>query len=595
MANSVHMTSTNSAGKTITNILSDVNPAAADSDVSTFIKAFASLSDNTLTGAQKVIAEELHVPASLAGTDDAETITCSDYGATIDAAGGDDIINLDGAIACSVNTGEGNNVVSIYGGASDNTIIAGSGKDSIYIYNNAGENNIAYAGDGGILFDVRGTGNKTVVCGNNSDTVQVYQDNPASACYVENFKPMSDLIKTSQVYTRTTITDSTVGGDTVLQVKNTSTGSQSDITLKGVSSGVIHFILYESIYDYTIGGGLSSTSGGFWDNSEPGVLVCGGIDYDTINNTGNFVTIFGGQWKGGFNGNRADSISNSGDYVFIDSDNGLPVDTINNTGNFVTIYSSDSGSKDYIVNSGANASIIYANNIYTSIENAGANATINIKGGNVTNSGSAIVSLGTNRATVSNEGAVTIYGTNNSANCTINNSSAQISVVPYHNNNKFYWINSQDNITLSNGCAVTNSGSNVYIEGTSGANQISIGGNATNCTIFGAATADRITLNGGNHVLYYNGNLSGTDSIEGFHASDTIVVEDTTLIIKTYLYDESDGYASVVFCMNNAPKERMQLIGYTGDKVKIKSADGQYAGLVTLGDTINVTQLSGGW
>lgn len=178
MANSVNMISKTSDGSTITKTLTDINPAVEDIKVARFVKAVASLSNNTLTGIQKVVKSTLNVNSSIDGTEGAETITSSDYAATVDAKGGNDTIILKGAVKNSVNAGTGDNVISISADSSKNSILGSEGNDTVKLY--GFQNNISLGGGDNAVTLYSSAKNNTLYGGTGNDSVYFYDGTQAN-------------------------------------------------------------------------------------------------------------------------------------------------------------------------------------------------------------------------------------------------------------------------------------------------------------------------------------------------------------------------------------------------------------------------------
>ena len=166
--------------------ISDINPAAADSDLTVFAGAVAGLSNNTLTGIEKVIVTEIPLAPKnvsvessenalfMAGTNENDTLI--NYGdfVTIDAQGGSDFISNTGVFSsinagadsdsvissgagATIVSGDGDNYIENYG--SDTSVVLGAGDDTVIsiapnvtIDAGAGNNFIDSEGDGVSIF-----------------------------------------------------------------------------------------------------------------------------------------------------------------------------------------------------------------------------------------------------------------------------------------------------------------------------------------------------------------------------------------------------------------------------------------------------------
>ena len=130
MANSVNYTAKRLDGSEVVKNISNVNPAAADSDVAVFVATLANLSDNTLTGIEKVENEDVVIvpDTEIYAESHAAKIINSKFEKIYTGSYDDTIQNsLD---AVTISAGDGANsinnsgaYVSIAGGAGADTIL----------------------------------------------------------------------------------------------------------------------------------------------------------------------------------------------------------------------------------------------------------------------------------------------------------------------------------------------------------------------------------------------------------------------------------------------------------------------------------------
>ena len=290
MANTVNMISTGTGGKVITQTITDVNPNATDSDISQFIVSLASLSDNTLTGIQKTVKNKIYTGDTVDGTDEGETITCAQYGDTIDAKGGNDYISIAGAISNVISLGTGNNYVYIRANSTKNTIYGGSGVDTYY----AQPSNIQPQG---------------------------------GVNYIVGFDSDNDILYFNSSYY--SVTDSVQGNDTFINISYNESLNTA-VVLKDISSGTLKAQVSTGNFSnalYEIGTGFKGLD---ISNSENGVNIYGSYFDDIISNSGDNVSIYP------YTGN--DSISNSGSNVYISSGDGNDSISLENSSSNCTIH-----------------------------------------------------------------------------------------------------------------------------------------------------------------------------------------------------------------------------------------------------------------
>lgn len=389
-----------------------------------------------------------------------DTIVGSAYADTIYAGSGD-----------YINSGNGNDIISLDTDHSGVSIVLGFGRDSVSNFNATNDTIIVGSTDyaskvrNGELVIYEGAAS-LVVAGLATDT------------------KLEDL--------NILVTSTFVGGTSINNTVNNTMISGTDFRDSISNSG--NQVTIQALD----GNDVISNSGA-------SVKVDGGVDSDKIYNTGSNVTINGG------NGN--DSIINSyststasvsgfyGNYASINGGDGN--DTIENYCSDVTI-NGDSGN-DYIYN--------YGNNV--TINGGTGDDTIMLSGGNATyqyNEG---------------DGNDVIIGFTTSDTLVIGSTSSET----FLSGNDWIFTVGENTITLQDAATLApnkvfdNESDNISVIGTAYADIINNKG--TNVTINGSAGDDTIT-NTGDNIVYRYAAGDGNDLIIGFTANDTLIVSSDT-------------------------------------------------------------------
>lgn len=506
MATKINVISAN-GNDTITQPISDINPAADEKNIAKFVVALSGLSNNQLKRIEKITASKVYLPYSVIGSEDAETILCNDRYVTIDALGGDDVISL-GANAgeCTVNAGSGNN--TIYSSGDSNLIFASSGD---IVFGLSQDDTLR--DDGAIL---------STVLGNCYTAVKVKGQLQLDGSFAD------------------------LDSDTAFNVQ------KGDKTAK-----------LKIINDFTLYSGTDNAES-LWAYHE-GLLILAGAGNDTIDNKKAYpnLIIFGGQ------GN--DKIINAGDYVFIDADESFWTlttanDTINNTGNHCTIYGGSGA--DSIVNGdsldpevGAYSSII-AGSENDTIYNSGKFVTIEAGTGNdrVYNLGpKSLIKLGLGADIIYNgvagAGSTILSDSANNSNDTINNAGSDVAIIFYGGADRV--TNSGANVTIQTGAGadnivntiggnncliiagdgtdnVTNHGAGCTILTGEGNDNINLQAGATGCSIYSADGNDAITVNASAQATIYTG------SVDSVGSKTDLITNNSTLRANVYQFDTND-------------------------------------------------------
>ena len=281
-----------------------------------------------------------------------DSITNTGNNVTIASGGGSDTIYNTGQNA-SIDSGDGDDSISSYGVAFL-TINSGKGNDTISLDVNSYQNVIVYNSEGG---------NDTIIGYNPSDTINLIGTTVTSTVASDN-----DLILYTSTGSLTFKDIQSVNVNGTIYGDYSTIGSSSDDSLTNYNSKVTI-----SGYD----GNDSITNGG------SNVLIDTGDGNNKVSNYGTLVTVKTG------NGNN--TIYNGGYASNIMGDSGN--DSVQNRGESVTIYGGEGTNSVY--NLGANSSIVGGSGD-DKVTNTGASTTINVGDGNnyVYNSGKDVSIIG---------------------------------------------------------------------------------------------------------------------------------------------------------------------------------------------------------
>ncbi|MCR5833864.1 MAG: hypothetical protein K6G55_04360 [Selenomonadaceae bacterium] len=258
------------------------------------------------------------VTGSFYGTDDADTITNSGTGTTINGGDGNDII-FNSGVSATVLGGEGaDNIVNTGAFASIN---GGEGSDTI---TNVGDNVMVDGGDGNDYIN-NYVANVLIEGGSGNDTI-----NNSGTSSTINGGEGNDIIFNSGV------SATVLGGEGADNIVNTGAfasinGGEGSDTITNVGDNV------------SIEGGAGVD---YINNEGANVLIEGGADNDSIFNGGASTVILGGDGD--------DTIENAGEGSIVDG--GAGDDIINNYGSNATIYGG-AGSNLINLNGGNNATV----------------------------------------------------------------------------------------------------------------------------------------------------------------------------------------------------------------------------------------------
>ena len=340
---SVEYTQKRPDGSEVTKTLTDVNIAADEVTIASFVGAVSDLSENTLSAITNVTTNNLTnlceglesglLTYDNTGTKTRYSLTASgeyeftdsniqiyggDYPATITTSGDyvtlrtgkavntkqDDVVYNHGN-NCKISLCAGDD--SIYNTGNNVTIDGGRGDDTIYntgnyvyIYSNTDDDTIYNTGD---YVTINGReGDDSIY--NTGDYVSIngFSDN-------DTIHNTGDYVSIDGSQHHKNITCD--GNNCYIKINNA-----TDL----IDNGSNNTIETSSIWYVR--------TGEVFNNTLPGISIVGGDGDNSIYNTGDYVSIYGGTGD--------DSIYNTGDYVSISGYSGN--DTITNTGSNVTIY-----------------------------------------------------------------------------------------------------------------------------------------------------------------------------------------------------------------------------------------------------------------
>ncbi len=486
----------------------------------------------------------------LSGTSVGDTIYNTGSKATISVGSGDDSIYNNGA-SVKMYAGEGNDSVYNYNSGDRSYIDLGDGDDTIYstdgdymtIYGGAGVDTIRgkywtssiNAGEGNDYISIGGGASNTVDAGTGNDTIISAVTNGILYQFTGGNDLISGWTSKDTMSVTSSWSTSTVDNDVIVSV------SSGKVTLSGATGKTIR------IYPESLATGLSLK------NTIASTLLTGTAYADSIVNTGAKVTISvgGGEDTISNTANNV-SISASGDNYISNSGGssikifaGTGDDTIINSGARATI--SISGGTNAVTNSGTYASISTGSGV-DNIKNTASSVTISAGTGKdtVTNSGaSARIYGGDGNDYISNTaksayiyggaGADTIY---NSGSSTYLEGGAAADVISISSGSSITVNAGAGNDTIYNGTSIgvlfnyTSGDGNDYISAWKSTDSISISsgdwtastvGNNVIVSVEGSGTVTLIGAKGKTLNIYPEVETVSTDTVDtGVSAQDVI-------------------------------------------------------------------------
>ncbi|MBR4152623.1 MAG: calcium-binding protein [Selenomonadaceae bacterium] len=535
---------------------------------------------------------------SITGTDQAENISNSISGATINALGGDDTINNNGEKVSILSGAGDDSIYNDYYGKSV-TIDAGDGADTI---NNHASNVSINSGAGNDYID-NSYDDVTINSGDGDDTISNHSSNVtidagAGIDFIENdgdnvlfkYAGGNDIIQgfnassTLQIMSGTIKNCSWSGIDAILTI------GENTVTLKGVgqTTNVVNIIDVDgnvkenfTLPPATITGTANPDN---ISNEIYGAIINALGGDDTIDNIGAKASISGGA------GNDSIYNNSSSDSVTIDSGDGN--DTINNNSSEVSINAgagNDSiynGSSYVTINAGAGDDTIenyyYSSNVLFQyaggndiIEGFRSDSTLQIMSGSIKSGAwsndDAILTIGENTVTL--KGLKDTTNRINIINAAGNSEKFVIPITISGTANSDNIDNDKSDViidALGGGDNINNSGDNVSINGGDGHDNIFNTGNDS--TILGGAGDDTIS----NSYRYYSydeyGNAviidggDGNDSIENYQGNSVTIDGGAG---NDFIYNEKGNNSTI---LGGAGSDAIENSG--GSKVLIDAGDG---------------------
>ena len=476
---------------------------------------------------------------------------------TIGGSGSADTIIIDGATGISLDTGAGNDCITVTGGSKDCSIYGGARDDSIYIDNASG----IYVDAGA------GTDCITITGGAQDCSIaNLARIGTAKGVYVDgNTITLTGGSKDCTIYAGK---KSYVDNASNVYV-DASTGANQVWIMSGAGTCTIANGASLRAYSYKPSGNLyimtatNQTASIFGYKAEDSILIDGAsythtasADYNYIyyeGNTGKKILLKGALKEGAVVGSSVASdyeqlalgtklnISvSSGDKYVDSSTRSIWVGTTGaDTMNIAVdnaIVSLGKGA-DSVTVSGSNASITSSGNNSVLLTNTAANATVSLSTG---------------------ADSVTVSGTN----CSLNAGSG---------NNVILLESTANYCTILGGTgkdSVTVNSSNCFINAGASIDAIYLNSPASNCTIYGSASNDSIFNNSNGNVFYYAGSTAeGTDSLTAFNSNDLFYIADSDCTVTDALVS---GNARLQFTKDTTNTYVLLIGKTTGDTVRIK-------------------------
>ena len=421
--------------------------------------------------------------ASVVGGAGNDTIYNTGYMSTIDGGAGNDTLR-NSASYSSVLGGAGND--TIYNTGSYSKLRGGDGNDTI---RNTASNSLIDGGDGddslisSVGATLKGHRGNDYITGSNQEDVYFFSRLDGHDT-ITNYQS-DDIIYIAEASNYSMVPHGSNGENTLIYVYGSDSVDAGTILLLGVDMNVTNIKITEPYVDGPV----------YIVNHEDNSLVASDKYNDTIENTGNNVTIDGGEGDDLFlnTGNKVSIIGGEGNDKFsiggsmVSVNGGVGTDSISNTGSDNTLIGGEG--VDTITNTGERT-----------IVDGGAGAD------RLTNSASSATVYG---------GADADTITNSGANAVIDGGAGADRLV-----------NSGTSATIGGGAAndtIINSGSANVLNGEAGNDLIS--DSSMRNTITGGAGNDRISLvsgHGYDQINYASGD--GNDTVYGFNNTDIIKV-----------------------------------------------------------------------
>ena len=449
------------------------------------------------------------------GTANADIISNSVSGATVDALGGDDTISNNGANVL-ISGGDGNDSIDNF---SDNvTIAGGTGADSIFNYNKG----VSISGGDGndYIFNNANPGDTTTIDGGaGDDTIEVSS----------NFNPL--------------VINGGDGDDSIVGIDEGGTingGKGNDTISVGFASALFTYTSgdgddvidgFNSSSTLQIGGGS-----GIYSTQESGndIIVTVGDGSILLKNAANLSTInIVGKVEEsslvtGTEGN--DSINNSLAGALIQALGGN--DTVENNSANVTIDAG--GGDDSITNWASNVTIDGGtgdDEIYN-----WTGATVSISGGD----GNEFIRSGASGVTINGDADNDTINNLNASNVSMAGGTGDDSILNNHGNSVTIsgstgadFLNNYggSNVTIDGGAdndKLLNSGENVSMNGGDGNDEVMIFDGSKNVTMIGGLGNDTISINGISNILIEYNVGDGNDTVLGFNLTSTLQISGST-------------------------------------------------------------------
>ncbi|MBR5914102.1 MAG: hypothetical protein IKZ58_07065, partial [Selenomonadaceae bacterium] len=435
------------------------------------------------------------------------TIEGGDGNDTIMSGGGQStILGGDGADSVSnvansvyISGGSGNDYLWNSSLGSSVTMYGGAGKDTVYnagsnvtIDGNADDDLISLSGSGNLVKHTAGEGDDTIY-GMNGNSLQIsgsdYVTIANGSDIIVSLESGSVRLKNIQGKSFKLNGTSVSGGEDTTPADTT----PADTTPADTTPA-------DTTPSNLINGTKNADN---ITNTLSGVTIDAGAGNDTIKNSGDNVSISGGA--------GADKISLSSSAQNVTINGGAGVDTIytNGKGNLIQYGSGDGN--DVIVGFGGDDSLVLTSGNLTSTAVSGSNLILTVGSSKVTlqNVSAKNINTGGGALTFTDE-----IEEEDTIPADLINGTAKTDNIS----------NSKSNVTISalaGNDTIKNSGDDVSISGGAGNDKISLSSSAQNVTINGGAGADTIWTNGtGNLIQYKTGD--GKDVIVGFGESDSI-------------------------------------------------------------------------